>query len=483
MTGKSVTQNTTYLTASYVAQKILSFFYFIMVARFIGVEDLGKYTFALSFTTMFAVFVDWGLTSALIRESAKFADKAKNYLSSILGVKLIFSALIYVVVASLVNVMQYPEITRNLVYIAGFIMVIDQFTLTFWGVFRGQRNLKYEAISVVINQVIILAVGLTVLFLHLPLYYLMLPFILASTFSLLFAIGSLWRVLKLKFSFKFDKKILGLLFKISIPFALIAIFSRIYGYIDSVMLSKLVGDKAVGWYSVAMKIPFALQFIPAALAAAIFPAFSHHYLHDKEQLKYTFDRVMKFLTIIVLPISLGVAVLAKPIILFFYGQEYLPSVEPLSVMMLGLFFVFLNFPLGALLNGCDRQVTNTKLVGITMVINILLNLYLIPQYSFVGASVAFFMSHGFLFIMSLVVAKKIIPYKKRSLLKDFLKAFASATVMGLVLYLLQDNIHVMALIFVGAVIYFLSLYLVRGVKTNEIRYFIDFFLRRKVDKG
>ena len=64
MSGKSVTKNTSYLTIAYIAQKVLSFFYFVLVARFIGVESLGKYTFALSFTTLFAVFVV-GLGSGL----------------------------------------------------------------------------------------------------------------------------------------------------------------------------------------------------------------------------------------------------------------------------------------------------------------------------------------------------------------------------------------------------------------------------------
>ena len=449
-----------------------------MVARFIGVEDLGKYTFALGFTTMFAVFIDLGLTQALIRETAKFKEKAENYLSSILGVKLSLSVLIYLLVIILVNLMNYPEITKQLVYIAGVIMVIDSFTLSFWGIFRGARNLKYEAISIVINQSIILGVGLTVLYLGLPLYYLMLPFLLASIFSMLFAMFSIRKVLKFKYIIKFDKKILKTLFVISLPFALIAIFSRVYGYIDSVMLSKIMGDSAVGWYSVAMKIPFALQFIPAALAAAIFPAFSHLYVSDKLKLKQTFDRGMKFLAIIVLPISFGIAVLAEPIILSLYGNEYLPSIMPLAILMIGLFFIFMNFPLGALLNGCNRQVANTKLVGATMVFNIILNIFLIPAYGFVGASIAFVISHGFLFLTSLVVAQRIIPYSKRHLLVVIIKTGVSAFVMAAILFYLKDFVNFIVLIPIGAVIYFAVLFLIKGMTVREVHILMKVILKR-----
>jgi len=480
MNEKSVTQNTTYLTLSYIGQKILAFIYFVVVARMIGVEDLGKYTFALGFTTMFAVFVDLGLSQALIRESAKYRDKISKYVSSIITVKFITAAMVYLIVIALVNIMDYPAVTKQLVYLSGLIMAIDSFTLTFWGVFRGSRNLKYESISVVINQVIILAVGFTVLYLKLPLYFLMFPFLLGSLFSLCFSLVSIKRVLKIKFTIKWDKQVLKFLFGVSIPFALIAIFSRIYGYIDTVMLSKIVGDAAVGLYNVAMKIPFALQFIPAALAAAIFPAFSYQFVHDQAQLKHTFDRVMKFLVIIVLPISFGIAFLSRQIILAFYGQEYIASAMPLMILMAGLFFVFVNFPLGSLLNGCNKHITNTKLVGTTMVLNIILNIFLIPKYSFVGAASAFLISHSFLFLMSMIVAAKIIPYKKRNLLKYFVKSFIAAAVMAVVIYALRDMIHFVPLIFISAIIYFIILFLLRGITWADAKYFKETLLKSKV---
>lgn len=477
MEGQSVTRNTTYLTLSYIGQKLLAFVYFVLVARFIGVEDLGKYTFALSFTTLFAVFVDLGFSQALIREAAKFKERTNQYLSSVIAIKLIFSVIVYLVVVVLINSLGYPPVTRGLVYLSGLIMIIDQFTLSFWGVFRGWRNLKYESISIVINQIIIVAVGVVVLCLRLPLIYLMLPFICGSTFSLLFSAIAVRRVLKINFKIFLAREEIKFLMKIALPFALIAIFSRVYGNIDSIMLSKLIGDKAVGWYSVAMKIPFALQFIPAALAAAIFPAFSHHFMHDKEQLKLTFERVSRFLIIVALPVSFGIAVLAKPIILFFYGQAYLPAAICLQLLMLGLFFVFLNFPLGSLMNSCDRQVTNTKLVGITMLFNVILNVILIPKYSFSGAAIAFLISHLFLFTAGLIVSGRIIPFGKKDFFITFSKVLLSAFIMSAVIYALLDKIHFIALIFLGAIIYFACLVGLRGITRADWRYIFSFFHR------
>jgi len=479
MESVSVTKNTSYLTLSYVAQKVLSFFYFVLVARAIGVEDLGKYTFALSFTTIFAVFVDWGLTQGLITESAKVKGQIEKFLGTILTAKTIFSVFVYALIVLAINLMNYPPITRQLVYISGVIMLLDQVTLTFWGVFRGYRNLKYESISVVINQVLILVAGVIIIWLHLPLIYFLAPYILGSTFSLFFSMIACRKVFSIKIMQSCTWENFKIIFLLAWPFALIAIFSRVYGYLDTVMLSKMVGDKAVGWYSVAMKIPFAFQFIPAALAAAIFPAFSYQFVNDKTQLKYTYEKVMRFLIIIVLPIAVGIGVLAQPIIKFFYGNEYLPSVLSLQILMGSLFFVFVNFPLGSLLNGCNRQKTNTKLVGLTMILNVVLNLILIPKFSFIGASISFLVCQIVLYIISTIVAERIVNESWRAHLPVCVKALTSAIVMGIVIGLLINMVNFFILIFVGAIVYVVALFLLRGITRQDISDFRNSLLKGK----
>ena len=478
MQAETVSRNTGYLTFSYIVQKALAFVYFIFVARALGVEDLGKYTFALSFTTMFAVLVDQGLTSAIIRESAKDESRTEKLLSATIGIKLLASILVYGLVIFVVNLMNYPEITRQLVYISGIIMLMDQFTVSFFGIFRGKRNLRLESVSVIINQCLILLTGFIVIYLKLPLIFYFLPFVVGSFFNLIFSAVNVRR-LGVKIRVSFDLKSWKFLLKLSLPFALIAIFSRIYGNIDTVMLSKIAGDSAVGFYGVAMKIPFALQFIPAALAAAIFPAFSYQFSHDKSQLKETFDRVMKFLTITVVPISAGIIILAPSIIHSFYGNVYQPAILPLQILMFGLIFVFLNFPLGSLLNSSNRQTANTILVGVTMLLNIALNIFIIPKFGFLGASAVFVVCHGFLFFASLIVSRKIIPYAKKSLLWDFTKTMFSALAMTLVVYWLLPYLHFLVLIPIGAFIYVVGIFATQAITFEELNYFKASIFKKK----
>ncbi|HUT21996.1 MAG TPA: flippase [Candidatus Bipolaricaulota bacterium] len=485
--SRSVAQNTTYLTASYILQKVISFFYFILIARSISVENVGTYTFAMSFTTLAAVFIDMGLSQILIRESAKYKDKAKEYLSATLSFRFIASLVVYLLVFLGIGLfLKHPLgndsvandlLTKQLVYLSGLVMIMDSFTLGFWGLFRGFQNLKYEAIGVVLNQLIVVAIGGASLFFKLPLHFLVIAFIGGSLFNLIFSAILVRRKLKIKLSFNWDKKLIFSLLKLSFPFALLAIFGRIYGYIDQILLYFLAGAKEIALYSSAYKMIFALQFIPSAFAAAIFPAMSSYFVEAKDKLKDIFDKSMAYLTMLAVPIMFGIASLADKIIGAAYTDDYLPAVITLQLLSIGVVFVFLNFPLGSLLNATDRQVQNTKLVGLTMIINLTLNIILIPILKYNGAAIAFLCSHGFLFFAGLYCARKVIAYSKRLLLISFAKTVLAGGIMSLVVMSIKDSVNILLSIAVGAIVYLAVMLAVKGIDKKDYNEFKKIFLR------
>ncbi|HRH22094.1 MAG TPA: oligosaccharide flippase family protein, partial [bacterium] len=88
----NLARNTSYFTLALIGQKLISLAYFTIYARVLGPADLGKYYFALSFTTIFSIALDLGLTNLLTREVAKDKASANKYLGAALGAKLLLSA-------------------------------------------------------------------------------------------------------------------------------------------------------------------------------------------------------------------------------------------------------------------------------------------------------------------------------------------------------------------------------------------------------
>jgi O-antigen/teichoic acid export membrane protein len=468
----SVAKNTAYYTGALIFQKILAFIYFSLIARFLGVEDTGKYVFALTFTTLFAIFIDLGLGPVLTREIAKAKNRTELYLSNILALKIPLAVVTYVLVVSMINILAYPPITRSLVYISGIIMFLDSFSLTFWAVLRGHQRLKYESLGVIGLQLITVSLGSLVLIFKLGLLALISALLIGSLFNLVLALIMVVKKLKISIIPHYEPEVLKLLFRIGVPFALAGIFSRIYTSLDTVLLSTLAGDAAVGWYSIPIKITLALQFLPMAFMAALFPAMSEYFVSNKEKLAKTFEKAMHYLMIISLPMAAGIIVLAEPIILRVYTAEYLNSILPLRILMVSLFFLFINFPVGYLLNACNKQVTNTVNMGITVLVSVVLNIILIPRFSYIGAAVTSFISTFILFNLGMYWVPRIVDYSRLYLVKSFLKILVASLIMaGVIDYLLNHEMGIswLALVPIGAGIYFVVLWILRGVSKHDIQ--------------
>lgn len=478
---QNITKNTTWLTASYIFQKIFAFVYFTLIARWLGAADIGSFVFAVSLATILSVFIDFGLSPVLIRESAKFKEKANKYLNNVISIKLAFAVITYLALIIIINLLNKPAETQIMVYLAGLVMIFDSYSLSFWGIFRGFRNLKYEAIGIAINQIFIIIVGLAGVLLKFPIYILVIALLSGSLFSFLYSLILIKAKLGFKLKFEWNKGILKTLLRIAIPFALAGIFVRVYSYIDQVLLSTLIGDQSLGWYSVAYKITYAMQFIPAAFAAAIFPAMSHYYINQKDKLQNIFEKSIYLLIIISIPIAFGVFSLADQIILLLYTAEYQQSILTLQIFIFAAIALFINYPIGSILNACDKQAVNTANMGITMVLNIILNIILIPLYQHIGAAIAALISLTALVILNFIWVPKIINFDYKYLLIKLIKALFASLLMALVIIYLKPNINFIVLIFGGAMIYLGLMYLIKGFQLSDLKYLKQSFFKKNND--
>ncbi len=465
-------RNTAFLTVASIGQKFIAFVYFALIARIVGVEWTGKYFLALSITTMVGVIADFGLTPVLVRETAKHPDDQQKILSHVLGMKLGLSALAAAIVVIVSFALGYDELTRSLMYVAIGVMILDSFHLTYYGVFRGRHTLGFESVGIFIGQAITLMIGITSLLVAPNLVVLIVALLGGSLWNVLYSSSRLRKVglkpFKLSLGSKWSKRLL----KMALPFALAAIFVKIYSTTDSILLERFVGDEAVGWYSIAYKLTYAFQFLPMAFVAALYPTFSRLIQEgDKKGLESTFNKAMWYMMILAIPIVLGIFAVAGAVVPLIYGTDYLNSVMPLQVLIFVLIFIFLDFPIGAMLNADDRQSTKTAIMGGTMVINVVANVILIPVHGVLGASIAALLSFFFLFSVGMVAVRKSLKYDLVKLLKVWAPIVLSGALMFLVVIGLREIVHVMLQILAGGVTYVASLFIFRAIEFDQIKSF------------
>lgn len=463
----NIAKNTSYFTFALILQKVISFTYFTLIARALGPEDLGKYYFAISFTTIFAIFIDFGLANTITREVARDNKKAQELTSLVLAIKLPLVILVFGITVLLVNILGYDELTVNLVYLAGLCMVLDSLSLTFFSAIRGFHNLIYESITSVVFQFIVLIFGLYSLYADLGAAYLMGALVMASAYMSAYGAWLLHSKFNIKLKPLYDIKQLKSLILITVPFSFYAIFQKIYTHLDTVFLSVLAGNIYVGLYQIAFKIIFAIQFLPLAFVASLYPAFSSYWATNRLQLSLSFERAMSYLIIISLPVAVGIASIADKLIVVF-KDDFSKSILPLQIIVLSLVFIFLNYPIGSLLNACDKQLVNTRIMGVTLLVSIVLNLALIPTMNVVGASITVVITNLLMFILGMREVPKIINYNSKKILIIFSKSFISSVVMGLFVVYYKEAIGIITLVAVSGVLYFGILYLLRGFQKEDI---------------
>ena len=474
----SLAKNTALMMAGSIGQKIISLLYFAIVARTIGVSNTGLYTAALAMSTIFVVFVDLGFTNVFIREAAKEPDKIQTYFSRVLAAKMICGVLSYGALAATLRLLDFEWEFKQLVYISGLTMLFDSFHLTAYGALRAYGNLKYESIALAGSQFLTLVLGSLFLSLRLPLYFLILAFTTASAANAIFAGFVLRRRYGLSLCPSFDRAEIKKLAYLTLPFALAAIFGRIYSYVDVVLLKKLASNAAVGYYSTPSKITFAFQFIPLALIASLYPRFSEYFVRDREKLAQMFAQSLKYLGLIALPLTVGIFILAPDIIVAAFTAEFLPSVLPLRILIISLLFSFISFPIGAFLNATNRQTMQTAITACVLAANITANLLLIPRYGAAGAAAAALLGNLLLGAVGYALIPTIARIPHAFIARSFLSLSAAAALMGAAVWYLNRTAGLWPAVVGGAASYAGLLFITKALSWPDVKELIGLLKAR-----
>lgn len=170
------------------------------------------------------------------------------------------------------------------------------------------------------------------------------------------------------------------------PFALVTIFVSIYYYIDTLILSVYCENDVVGYYNASYRLLEAPLFIISSVTTAIFPAASKLYGKDKIELanmvRQAFQKALGF----GFSMSLVVAWLSYDLIELIYGKEYLPSAAVLPILIYSVAIIMPSTICGTTIRAIDMQSISAKVTGIGALLNVVLNLILVPKYSLYGAA-------------------------------------------------------------------------------------------------
>jgi O-antigen/teichoic acid export membrane protein len=404
---KILFKNSFWMFLAEFINKLVMFSLTILVARYLGVEGYGQLAFAMSFTGLFIILADFGTSTLAIKEIARDKDSMRKYLDNFVVLKFFLSLFTILVIYLVLPFLEKPVSVELMVYLFGVFILITSTGEFISSIFKAYEKMEYIAISVVIRSITMLILILFFVFLDLGVFYIILAYLLGALFSLFFLIFSLRKKIS-KFSLEFDPNFNFNLLKRASPFALSLAFASIYLSIDSVLISHLIGDKALGYYSLGYSLTIVFYIIPALLSNVYLPKLSVYFKSDKLKLKSVFRLLLIKLCLIVIPLILFLYFIAPHIFLLFYGSEFTNSIIVFQVLLIALLFKFFSFPYSFLLIATEKQNIRVAIQGFSALFNIVTNIIFIPKYGILGAAGTTIASELLLVILYYSFARKVL---------------------------------------------------------------------------
>lgn len=458
-----IATNTLIIFTATAVSGLFFFIYQITLARYLGANNFGVYSFAFAYAALFSYLIEGGLGTLVIREVSRHKELTANYLAGSLFNKAWLFALVFIGIAATLSFLKRDGAVEGLIYLFLLASFFESLANSFINIFKAHEEMIYPGLYQIIKNLLIMNVALLSVYLEATLMNIVAMYTIAYFLALLFSIAlyckrfNLFARVDMKFSMGMMHSSLALC-----AYGALAIF---YSKIDTILLSLFRGNIEVGFYNASYRLIEMLATAPGVFLSAVFPSMAVAHLESRDTLRLIYKKVTQLLILFILPVCIGATILSEEIVASLYGAEYLPSAPALMTLVWGSFFISLSAPCGGLLNATNNQRKNLFFISVIAVINPALNLLLIKRYGYMGASytmliseaISFAISFGFIYLYIL----------KIDLARLLIKPAVAGLIMGMFTVLMRGN-SIMLIIPLSACIYMLSLIALKAFSREDI---------------
>ncbi len=464
MRRDSPLRNNVFLFGSEGAARALAFVLVVVAARWLGKEVYGRYASAVALAELLKLFLDLGTHQLLVREVASQPSRLLGQLRVTLRAKGLLVLGVLGAVFILGWAIDYRPDMRAIVAVALVATVFNSYAELWQAVFKGLERMSSVALARFVHALVRVGAGVVVIIAGGGLPGLITVYVASALVHMLLSRALLQRPLR-SHPGSIDHPRLGELVAEAAPLSLVIIFVTFYNSLGTVMIHLMRPDAEAGWYNAAYKLVINLGVVASVVSQVALPVMSRSWDRNLTDFNEVVEKSFKFLLSFALPLGVGGALLAKPLILFFYGSDYGPAGRALAVLTWVVAAVFMSSVFYHLLIATRRQRLLAYLTGLGALTNLVLNLFAIPRWGFMGAAVSALITEVGV-LLGVVVAS--LPLVRPQHLAAILPRPMVGCLFVAAVCLLLGPVHPLAAVF-GSVLVYVGFLLVSGhVEKDEI---------------
>jgi O-antigen/teichoic acid export membrane protein len=445
-----------------------------LTTRLLTTTEYGDYTIATVFLSFFMLVADSGITTAGVREAAKFPEALQRFVDTAFSLKLVLGIVTYAAAAAIISVLPYSSDVKYAAYALALSFFCLSLAVSWDVVFQSRLRMEVPALGdLALKVVSIVGVG-AVFWYHLHahtsqqwLFYLVVGITaLGNVAAALVRYVGAARMVKVRL--RFDRAAGGVLLRIAVPLAIVSVLGQVHYKADTILLSLLKPADQVAIYGVAYRVVDILIVFFAVLVGVVFPVLARYAHEGGERYTQVVTRVLNTVLSIACPIALGVGLLAPGIVYILGGAGYGKAALPLAILAVSLIFSLLNMFYDYIIIAGNRQASLIWVSCINIAANLGLNLYAIPHYSYIGAAVATCVTEGLGCVLAIVIANRM--HRALPSAMGVMRVLVACAAMGLAIVGTERLWHVSSsiastavLMAAGGVVYSVVLFAVGGV--------------------
>jgi O-antigen/teichoic acid export membrane protein len=461
--GARAVSNSLFILGARVVSRVVSLVVVIYLANGLGESGYGRYATLIAYLALVSVIADLGFNPLYTREAARAPNQLGDYLGTLLVFKL---ALAFAAAVILAIALSVGARLSYLIVPGAALLIATAYANLLRNTFYAVGRAEFDAIA--ITGEIAIQGGLIIYGAraHAPVAFFVWAYVASFLFTIIYSLVVI-RVFKLgRIRLGLDLNLVRQWFPLALPFAFTFFLTNLYFRADVPILQQFRSFAEVGWYTFAYKPFEALQFVPLAIQAVVYPLLGVYFVSDITRLKLAYERFFKVLILLGFPLTVGTFVLVHPIGRLFSLFE--KSEASLRILAFAIVFLFANSAFYAMLNATNRQHLNAWATGLAAAINIVLNLIFIPFYGYLAASATTVITEASLCVFGWWFVQRHRPELRLPVIRVSWRILLAGAVMGVALYPLA-RFPIYISLPAGSFVYLVAIYLIRAIDPDEWR--------------
>jgi O-antigen/teichoic acid export membrane protein len=370
----------------------VSFFISIYIARYLGPANYGLLAYVTSFVGLFGFLASFGIDGIVSREIIKNHDKKDELIGTAFYLKIIGSLIAITTIAFVSLLITKDIFTMGLIWIFSLTFIPQAFNIIEI-YFQSQVLSKKVVVAQIVSNIISTILKILVITLNKGIFWLTVIFIVETTIYALILLFLFQKFGNRIRNWKFDTAVAKKLLRDSWPLMLSLVAISIYMKIDQVMIKNMLGNERAGIYAVAAKLSEVWYFIPMLICTSLFPSVVKAININLDLFNDRIKKLYSLMFWLSFSIAFFTTIFSYLIIKILFGEAYVDANSTLQIYVWAGISVSLSLPINQylLVNNLNKISFYNTLIG--AIINIIINIILIPRMGINGAAIATLISY------------------------------------------------------------------------------------------